>query len=109
MRTLLEIIEAAKDGQMPTHEECYWALLALEALHGFDSRALLEMPENAKGMGAEGLALWLDITSSESFNRFKAALNRPPKAWLGPANDPSNPECQRRRELGKRLLDKITV
>lgn len=42
MRTLYEIINDAKDGNMPTHEECYWAMLCYDGLHNGDHRRLRE-------------------------------------------------------------------
>lgn len=38
MRTLFEIVEGARDGQKPTHDECYFAMLALGYLLGMDHR-----------------------------------------------------------------------
>ena len=40
MKTLGDIIEMAKSGGKPSHDECYWALLAVEALSVLDSKAL---------------------------------------------------------------------
>ena len=105
MRTLYEIIESTKDGDMTTHEECYWAMLALESMLNIDHRNLREVllsekqhPEFIRKMKAEN-----------SFNMYKGALNKSPKDWLGPNNDPANPEYQRFRSIGKKLIDKIAA
>lgn len=100
MRTLLEIIEAAKDGHRPTADECYFAMLALEALHTFtamDLRALAaKSPDNA-------MVRW---RVEEDFNRTKRALNVPPDEWLGPGSTPGTPEQQQRRRVAKAVLAK---
>lgn len=87
MRTLGEIIESAKDGQMPTHEECYWAILS----------DLANRPN--KIFGPEWY--W-----KESFNRRKRAYEKDPKTYVGPNNDPANPDYQKRREIALKICDK---
>lgn len=100
MRTLFEIIEAAKSGKKPTYDECYWAMLALDSLGSFDRMSLrkLATPGNVTSAKFE----W-----SESFRRIKRALDRDPKKWMGPNNDPSKPEYQKRRNMFKKLVDKV--
>ena len=102
MKTLGEIIESAKDGIKPDHEECYWAMLALEALSVFDSRSLqrLASGEPTKFMTA-------DWHFKESWNRWKRALAKSPKEWVGPNNDPANPGYQKMRSIGKKIFDKV--
>jgi len=101
MRTLLEIIDSAKSGQMPTHEECYYAMLALSALHYFDHRALLGLVDEKHSQ-----KWWIELQSDESFKRFKVALDKSPKDWIGWEEDPANPEYQQRRNIGIKLFDK---
>ena len=58
-RTLVEIVEGAKDGERPTAEECYWAMLALDALTHFDRDALMRLIyENARVEIAANEILW---------------------------------------------------
>jgi hypothetical protein len=102
MRTLLEIVELIKDGGEPTREELYYSVLALEALHAFDSmdfRKMLENP-NSKFITPEYIA-------NEQFNRSKRAFQKSPKEWVGWNNDPHNPERQKERKFHKKLLDKV--
>ena len=40
MRTLFEILEAARHGQKPTHDECYYVMLMQSALHALDRQAI---------------------------------------------------------------------
>lgn len=47
MRTLGEIVNAANDGQVPSHEECFWALLALDRLKK-SAQFLKELAEDPK-------------------------------------------------------------
>lgn len=104
MRTLAEILETAKDGQKPDYDECYYAMLALGALHAFDVQDMLKIhqrtPEEKNPFGVKFLA-------EESFNRGKKALSVSPKDYVGWAHDPANPEYQQQRNRFKKLLDKI--
>jgi hypothetical protein len=103
MRTLSEISEDAKDGNMPTHEECYWAMLCFNVLLNSDHTKLIETllsdklsPEFIRKMKADN-----------SHNAYRTALNKSPKDYLGPNNDPSNPEYQRFRKIGNKIIDKF--
>lgn len=103
MRTLNEIIDDAKNGNIPSHEECYYALLTYEAMFNMDHHELLhtllsekDSPEFIRKMKADN-----------SFKMFKNALNKSPKEWLGWDNDPTNPEYQKRRKIGLKILDKV--
>lgn len=100
MRKLSEIIESAKSGDMPTHDECYWAMLALDGLGAFDRMALRKLADTKRASSPK-------LEWSESFGRIKRALDQDPKVWIGPNNDPSNPEYQRQRKIFKKLADKI--
>jgi len=99
MRTLFEIIESAKDGNKPTHDECYWTMLALDALHNFDARDVLEMKSDSQ--------LRKELRASESFRRNKSALNTPPDKFVGWNNDPTNPAYQKMRKVAFGLLAKV--
>ena len=102
MRTLYEIINSAKDGDMPTHEECYWAMLCYEAMLYFDHTNLRDAlmkepaPDFIRKMKAEN-----------SFNMYKMALDKSPKDWIGTNNDPSNPEYQKRRKISNAIFEKV--
>ena len=102
MRTLFEIIDGAKSGEMPTHEECYWAMLALDALHTFDSMALIRLAEGPREF------MTPEWEHAESFRRIKLALSKSPKEWVGENNDPANPEYQRRRKIGLKIFEKVS-
>jgi hypothetical protein len=99
MRTLFEIVEGARDGNKPTHDECYFAMLMLDALLGMDHRDLRDVclaPTPVR------CSLKLD----GSFKRFKAGLDADPQKWLG-TQVPGNPEYDRMRKAAFALLAKV--
>ena len=103
MRTLSEIIDSAKDGNMPTHEECYWAMLCFNALLNDDHRRLRE-----ELLAEKPTPGYIRATkANNSFNAYKSALNKSPKEWLGPNHDPSNPEYQKYRKMGNKIINKF--
>ena len=96
-KTLFEIIEEAKDGSMPTHEECYWSMLVLDSLLTFSQNDLRLVKQHPKH---------IDFVLKEGFNRVKNAIDKIPKEFIGCENDPSNPEYQKFRKLALNLFDK---
>lgn len=104
MRTLSEIIDAAKDGSETTHEECLYALLAYSALLYFDNSAIQRLAEHPESKFVTPAS-----EREESFRRFKMALGRSPKDYVGWNNDPKNPEFTERVKMGRKLIDKIAA
>ena len=100
-RTLFDIIEAAKVGEPTTHEECLYALLAYSGLSHFDSSALRQLASEPSKFRTP------TYQAEESFKRWKMALGKSPKDWLGPSNDPANEECRQRIKMARRLFDKV--
>ena len=98
MRTLYEIIEAAKDGDKPTHDECYFAMLALDSLSTFTTRELRDAAFN------ERRGLPLKFRAEEDFKRWKRALNTSPDEWLGPQNHPGHPNQVEMRRMAKKVM-----
>ena len=103
MRTLGEIIETARDGQKPSHDECYCAMLALNALNTFDDMDFSRMYQREQ----DGKPCMVKIHHEERFRREKDAFATSPEKWVGWNNDPTNPEFHERRQGAKRLVDKI--
>ncbi len=102
-RTLYEIIEDAQDGKMPSHEECYYALLAYQAMFTLDHHKLIdELMEEKRP--AEFIR---KIRAENSFNMVKKALSKLPKEWLVWNNDPMNSEYQKFRKMGKMIFEKV--
>jgi len=101
MRSLLEIIEATKAGEKPDYEELRYALLAVDALLTFSSRALMRLADKEKENRR------IILAHDEDFRRVKAALGKTPKEWVGWNNDPENPEYQRRIKVSRKLFDHV--
>lgn len=79
MRILSDIVEDLTDGQMPSHEECYYALQVYRLMFNMEHRQLRDellkerrAPESMR-----------KIRANNSFNSFKGALSKSPKEWLG--------------------------
>lgn len=102
MRTLFEIVEAAKVGEPTTHEECLYALLAYSSLASFDGLALRELAFDPSTFRTPQQQV------EESHRRWRTALQKSPRAWLGPSNDPANEECRRRVRLARAIFDKFS-
>lgn len=103
MRTLAEIIDGAKDGNKPTHDECYFAMLALDALSDFTTRDLRNVgfhTRSAKLIGFRRLA-------DEDHRRWHRALNTPPDKYLGPNNTPGTPEQKAGRRMAKKVMKRV--
>lgn len=108
MRTLSEIIEAAKSNSETTHEECLYALLAMEALFFHDNRTVRKYvldPDKSPVAVLNRLKLHVEL----SFQSAKAALNKSPKEYVGAAYDPKNPEYQKMRTTALKIFDKIVT
>jgi len=88
---------------MPTHEECYWAMLCYNSMFAIEHRHLRELllaDERPSGLAR-------NLKADHSFNMYKVALSKSPKDYLGPSNDPGNEAYQRFRKMGNKLLDKF--
>lgn len=102
-RSLGDIIDALKDGAPVDRDDLRYAVLALSALHFFARSSLTRLKEYP-----DGKVITLDGEIEEAFRRDKAAFAKPPKAFVGWNNDPANPDYQRFRAMGKKLVDKMT-
>lgn len=101
MRTLFEIIEITKDGDKPTYDECYYAMLALNgllSLANMDIRCMADEKCNSPVLRK----IWGD----ENHKRMRTALDIPPRQYLGD-DVPSNPDYQYLRNIGKKLFDRV--
>ncbi len=89
MRPLAEIIEAVQAGESPEYDELFYAVSALQHLVNFDGTDLVGLAER----GSPEVIKMLE----EHCKRVRGALSRPPILWIGPNDDPRNPEFQERR------------
>ena len=101
MKSLFEIINNAKSGDMPSHEECYWAMLAFNALNALDAMGLRSLVEK------KAKFITPDYILNESFTRTKRALESDPKIFVGPEHDPSSEDYQYMRRIGLKIFDNI--
>jgi len=92
---------------MPTHEECYWAMLALDALHNLDLMRLFKLINEVKN-DSKSVKMRAELVANNSFKSVKTAMNVTPKHWLGPSHDPSTEECQKWRKISKAILNHVT-
>ena len=98
MRTLLEIIEAAKSNSPITSAEGRYALCAMDGLATFDRMAIRRLARTNEGAMrvAEGMHA-----------RWHNALGLTPRSYLGEAYNPENPEYQERRKMSLKLFDRF--
>lgn len=99
-RSLLDILDSCKDGDMPTHEECYYAMLVLNFMYLMDHKNLIEALTRETPYNTIITKLKLDNT----YSMHRSAMNKPPSEYLGWNSDPANPVYQGFREAGKKIL-----
>lgn len=106
MKTLGEIIEAARSGQRPDYDDLRLAVCALDILMTFDRKAIWKLAE-AEAQGKKPFLLYSSVWQrDENFERVKRAMAKPPKTYLGPTYDPDSPEVQERRRKSIAMMDK---
>lgn len=101
MRTLYEIIEGARDGIKPTHDECYYAMLALDSLCTLNRMSLDRVCENPTPIRCT-------VTAEQVFEQSKTAFSVSPRKWLGD-NVPENKDYQAMRRVAHRVLAKVEM
>lgn len=99
MRTTGEILEAIKAGEMPTHDECYWALQACESGWLMTQRKYHEQVFSPK---REDLAKTL---AENDFQTGKRCMEANPQTWLGPDRDYRKPENRKRRATSVKIYE----
>jgi hypothetical protein len=103
MRTLSEILDVAKTGgEWPTHEECFWAMQALEQVWTMTQRAYQDQVFAPRSEAAARMK------AENNFQMAKRCLGANPKTWLGPDRDYSKPENRKRREIALKIYDKAS-
>lgn len=105
MRTLGEIIEAAKSGESPSVDELRLAVCAMDYLLTFDRMAIQKLAEGEAGQRPRFLVFSAVWQRNENFNRIKSAMEKTPREYLGNNYDPDNPEVQERRAATMKLVD----
>lgn len=106
-RTIGEILESAKEGEIPNHEECYWTLLALAKRLEYTESSILRTEEQlceekpSISLFLENL-LWIKKDSEN----FKNCL---PKGAIGDYIDPRSDEGKKFREMSKIIVEKALI
>lgn len=107
MKTLGEIIEAAKSGERPDYEDLRLAVCAMDALMTFDRQAIWKLAE-AETEGKKPFLVYSCVWQrDENFGRLKRAMGKDPRSWLGPNNDPDSPAVQERRRMSSAILEGV--
>ena len=105
MRTLFEILEAARHGQKPTHDECYYVMLMQSALHALDRQAIRSLLNERLKIDPK-LRAMVELVNNNIFDRNKKALDSDPQEWLGD-NVPGNPGYDRFLRMSEQVVDQL--
>jgi len=107
MRTLGEIIEAAKSGEKPDYDELRYAVCAMDALMTFDRQAIWKLAQ-AEQEGKKPVLVYSGLWQrDENFGRIKRAMATTPREYVGANNDPDSPAVQERRRKSIALMDRL--
>lgn len=107
MKTLGEIIEAARSGERPDYDDMRMAVCAMDLLMTFDRQAIWKLAEaesEKKKPFLVNSAIW---QRDENFGRVKRAMGKPPSEYLGASHNPDSPEVQDRRRVSIRLMNRM--
>lgn len=105
MKTLGEIIEAAKSGERPDYDDLRLAVCAMDALMTFDRQAIWKLAEGEE-KGKKQMLVWSSLWQrDEQFQRVKRAMATDPRSYLGPNYDPDSPAVQERRRMSIAIIE----
>lgn len=107
MRRLIDIVSDSKDGKIPDHEECFWAMLALYNKLHFVFRDLEAIGEAHEKGKVSGISVALRAKDRESVIADRFSFMRiPPKEFLGDTGNPFSETALRFKNLSQKILDK---
>jgi hypothetical protein len=108
-RMICSIVADAKDGKIPSHEECYWTMLALSSMLHFSRRNLESIAESMDtGKNLEMTCkIYLGSADKVQEERFKW-MRTPPKKWLGESGNPFSEENKKWRDMGRKIIKNAT-
>lgn len=101
MRSTIEIIMALNDSQPVTDEESSLALLALDRMHYFLSKALNDLIEAVQGDRPS--AKLRAAFAADTRDRMFQAMKRDPKVWLGSSGIPGTPDHDRSLVIARNI------
>ena len=106
MRTLGDICEMVHSGGRPEYDELRYALQAMQQVMVFDRMAFIKLAEAEREGKKPILVRSAQWQWEEFFRRYKTALEKSPKEWLGPDNDPDSAEVQKRRAVAIKIYER---
>jgi len=107
MRTLGEIIEAARSGERPDYDDLRLAVCAMDMLMTFDRQAIWKLAEGEE-KGKKPFLSWSSVWQrDEQFQRIKRAMATDPKTYLGLNYDPDSPAVQERRRMSIAIMEGV--
>ena len=108
MRNTIDIIADAKEGKIPTHEECYWALLVLAGLNHFyrkDLESIQETLYSDKKPEMKEVLMGLRLQKDKTIlSGYLLAVKKPPAEWLGDSGNPFHPDTKKFMDMGKKII-----
>jgi hypothetical protein len=108
-RMICSIVADAKDGKVPSHEECFWTMLALSSMLHFSRRDLENIAEAMDKEKNLDMACKIHLTSSEHVHETHYKWMRlTPKKWLGDSGNPFTEESKKWREMGRKIIKNAT-
>lgn len=108
-RDICSIVADAKDGKIPSHEECFWTMLALSSMLHFSRRKIESIAEELGDDRKLRLACIINLRSIDHVNeeRFKW-MKTNPQEWLGEMGNPFSKENKAFRDMGKQIIKNAT-
>lgn len=104
MRNLSDIIEDCKINGRPDYDELRYSLLVMTGVLNMVNSELAQI--YVSGELPHPIKRQIALKGGGVCNMYHAALNKPPKEYLGWNHDPENPEYQRFHAMGNKLVEK---
>jgi len=106
MRTVNQIILDAKDGKIPSHEECFYTMLAINSKLHFYHRDLMAIAESFEKGKVTGISVALRASSQEKLMEDRMRFSKSdPLKWLGKTGDPFSEKHKMWQDLGNKILE----
>jgi hypothetical protein len=107
MRTINQIISDAAEGKIPSHEECYYTLLALRSKLHFYHRDLMAITEAHEKGKAKGFSITLRANNQESVMEDRMKFSKlTPLEFLGNSGNPFTEENKMWRDMADKIYEK---
>lgn len=107
MRKINEILSDATQGNIPSHEECYYTLLALRSKLHFYHRDLMAIAEAYEKGKVKGFAVSLRANDRETVMKDRIDFsNLTPLEFLGESGNPFTEENKMWRDMGDKIYKK---